>query len=276
MSPSSRASRLTLAFTLIELLVVIAIIAILAGMLLPALARAKAQSGGIVCMNNEKQMSLALHLYSEDRGRFPENWVGQTQPGISGMQTQTNPDMPGYQFWQDPNGSGVSPGVGLYQLVSWMDVLASNGLSNPKLFRCALVPKVPAMSAGAPLPNNGDWPHFGYSAWVGGRRLPGLLPSRPVSDGAYNPQNIIMVADFYMMWGVYMNGDDWFSQGAGPANTPSRAVRIFRHKDRSQVGFADGHVDFVPRADTNFWQNNAAGYTAGHNLRWNPQTVSAN
>ena len=68
----------------------------------------------------------------------------------------------------------------------------------------------------------------------------------------------------------------WYSQGAGPANTPSRTIRIFRHKDRSQVGFADGRVDFVDRMDTNLWQNAAAGFTQGINLRWNPQTVGAN
>jgi prepilin-type N-terminal cleavage/methylation domain-containing protein/prepilin-type processing-associated H-X9-DG protein len=61
-------------FTLIELLVVIAIIAILAALLLPVLAKAKAQSQGVRCMSNQKQVALAWKMYDDDnQGKFPPN-----------------------------------------------------------------------------------------------------------------------------------------------------------------------------------------------------------
>jgi prepilin-type processing-associated H-X9-DG protein/prepilin-type N-terminal cleavage/methylation domain-containing protein len=62
----------TAAFTLIELLVVIGIIALLAALLLPVLAKAKAKAEGVTCSNNLQQLSLAWGLYAEDNG----DWLG--------------------------------------------------------------------------------------------------------------------------------------------------------------------------------------------------------
>ncbi|MBI5799891.1 MAG: type II secretion system protein [Verrucomicrobia bacterium] len=228
-------------FTLIELLVVIAIIAILAGMLLPALSKAKAKGQGIACLSNSKQLHLAWILYHEDMdGRIVPN-TGGTQP-----LTATN------LFW---NVGSLTAGTGYVlgnetNAALFMNALLGRYAGNEKVFRCP-GDKYMAPTLNAPFARS-----VSMNRWMNGSVTPAGAPFTLYRRAA----EMRSPTELYVFIHEAASGidDSLFTMNMDPANANTfvscnSAAAV--HNSATALGFADGHSESHRWVNT---QKNAA------------------
>jgi prepilin-type N-terminal cleavage/methylation domain-containing protein/prepilin-type processing-associated H-X9-DG protein len=213
------------AFTLIELLVVIAIIAILAALLLPALARAQLQSRKTKCVNNLRQIGMAMTLYA-----------GDYQDMLPPANALDDPD--GYGIWVLYKRL-VKPYLGLNSVTNY-------ATTNDLVFQCPC-------DLGYPLLLGEDYPSYDdpdqdYDSYI----FNGVAPY----EGTYGYPNISgMKLSQIRLQGLTALNADYSAHGPVAWHEGITPYQERTNKAKSNMVFVDGHMDYVPI----YWEGGGTG-----------------